>query len=510
MFLFSARWRCCRNSRYAGYTCNAPISPCLLTAFLGECPLSTWCEWSLCWIVQSRFFAALTSPCPAQELTLRAWPGGRGTGLLYWANDVAELLSALCSSCLTALTLDNVEFASDGKLCSHASLRNLEHLSLDYMSSESLEGLAALTDLTHLEVHVSDDEALSVPIGRLPRLRHLDSLNADIDVSWLAGLTYLSLWGRGAAGLNLALLPHLQHLRLGNCGMEVVPEGISGLQQLTTLELEGNDALAGLQELVLPPRLLSLDLSNCSLPALPPAVATNSVLVGLYLGGNIGMLWPAELRLHALEQLELSSWGLMQVPPALSMLSALSYLHLGGSQDMVFFPAMLAPLRHLAVLNIGLAGLTEGMSALQALTSLKLGMYKPVGMGSLFGMSRLQRLSLQSHAAEIHELPDEIDELPEGLGALTWLALGPVAHDAAGSLASLSSLRELELKDAKALPAGVMALAHLTKLRLAASYGTRFASGEWPAADRVWLEENFGWEEGLSCSPGTVVFYRID
>ncbi len=159
------------------------------------------------------------------------------------------------------------------------------------------------------------------------------------------------------------------------------------------------------------------------------------------------------------------------------------------------------------MLNLGLGGsarlgVPQGMSALQALTSLSLHLGWPVGVSNLAGLSRLRRLSLKGHAAQV-------GELPVGLGALTWLDLGRVAQEAAGSLASLSSLRELLLSNATtALPPGTRALARLTKLcfNTEPPWCTIVVEG-WPAEDRLWLEESFGWELS-SASHGTVL-YRL-
>jgi hypothetical protein len=188
--------------------------------------------------------------------------------------------------------------------------------------------------------------------------------------------------------------------------------------------------------------------------------------------------WAA--RLAAVGHVHSSSWR--QLPLAFSSLGSLTPLNLTDNQRLIFDPALLAPLQHLAVLEMegALPGAApRGMSALHPLTSLTLDhINSRAEFCNLIGLPRLQRLSLMC-LGKLHVLF-------EGLGALTWLYLGAMAQGAVGSLASLSSLRELELSTAPGLPAGIRALAHLTKL------GLDCGTSRCPAEDVQWLVENFG------------------
>ena len=103
-----------------------------------------------------------------------------------------------------------------------------------------------------------------------------------------------------------------------------------------------------------------------------------------------------------------------------------------------------------------------------------------------------------------------MQELPHCLGALTSLALGGLEPPgkAAGSLASLSSLREVELVSwpaARGLPEGIRALPHLTSLVLGLQVGGALSGGV-PEDDSDWLEEVFGCRSPpTDCAP----LYRI-
>nr|XP_027216190.1 leucine-rich repeat-containing G-protein coupled receptor 5A-like [Penaeus vannamei] len=120
---------------------------------------------------------------------------------------------------------------------------------------------------------------------------------------------------------QLAAFRRLQYLSVDDNGVEAVPEGVSGLEQLLHLSL-ANNRVESLHPRALTslPSLLHLDLHSNRLLALPPQLSALPALRSLLLWDNPFTTLPAGFLggLHSLEFLDLSYTGVKEIQPTLA------------------------------------------------------------------------------------------------------------------------------------------------------------------------------------------------
>ncbi|ROT73898.1 hypothetical protein C7M84_007623 [Penaeus vannamei] len=121
-----------------------------------------------------------------------------------------------------------------------------------------------------------------------------------------------------ARARQLAAFRRLQYLSVDDNGVEAVPEGVSGLEQLLHLSL-ANNRVESLHPRALTslPSLLHLDLHSNRLLALPPQLSALPALRSLLLWDNPFTTLPAGFLggLHSLEFLDLSYTGVKEIQP---------------------------------------------------------------------------------------------------------------------------------------------------------------------------------------------------
>ncbi|XP_037772647.1 leucine-rich repeat-containing G-protein coupled receptor 4-like [Penaeus monodon] len=140
--------------------------------------------------------------------------------------------------------------------------------------------------------------------------------------SSLATLRVLDLRNNNLTAFPLAeqlgAFRRLQYLSVDDNGVEVVPEGVSGLEQLLHLSL-ANNRVESLHPRALTslPSLLHLDLHSNRLLALPPQLSALPALRSLLLWDNAFATLPAGFLggLHNLEFLDLSYTGVKEIQP---------------------------------------------------------------------------------------------------------------------------------------------------------------------------------------------------
>ncbi len=198
----------------------------------------------------------------------------------------------------------------------------------------------------------------------------------QLDLSWK--------WGR-PGGERLTRIPsevfeltQLEVLNLSNnYHLTTLPAAIGRLQNLTSLDLSGNqltilpDTITRLQNLT------SLDLSDNQLTTIPEAITQLQNLTSLHLGGNpLATLPEAITQLQNLTLLNLNATGLTTLPDSLCLLENLSELYIGVN-DFVTIPDSISKLHNLTKLVLvycNLAFIPESIYELESLVQLYLGM----------------------------------------------------------------------------------------------------------------------------------------
>lgn len=144
---------------------------------------------------------------------------------------------------------------------------------------------------------------------------------------------------------NISVLPdsfsgfiNLRELRLVNSKLSILPNSVYQLQQLKTLNLQGNNSInqkalvAGLDSL---DALENLDLSYCDLKYLEATIGNCSELKSLVLKGNYLFYLPASIgRLENLRNLNVADNLLSQLPQTFVYLENLESLDFGGNAEL--------------------------------------------------------------------------------------------------------------------------------------------------------------------------------
>lgn len=209
----------------------------------------------------------------------------------------------------------------------------LRSLTLENCKMRVSERLSLMTELRRLSIFgaiITNDGWHHIP-GQLQHLR-IDSCELDLipdRISALGQLTYLSLFSNKIKGgwQHLTPLRRLLELQLDLCGLQHVPACISAMGQLTTLSLGCNNIKGGWQHLTPLRRLLALDLVGCQLTHVPSELAALTRLIYVDLSDN-----PIEGGLqHLSEQLlrlDMMHCDLQQLPAGLSRFTRLTLLDL--------------------------------------------------------------------------------------------------------------------------------------------------------------------------------------
>lgn len=168
---------------------------------------------------------------------------------------------------------DNLGGLSEEEPPSLAALTRLQHLSLIGFPPPDL---APLADLRCLELEVTPSQLPALLLGRLTRLTNLmldNSTPAELDLSACTGLRRLELGWIAPSGTSIA----------GSAWTPVA--GLAGLVQLTALLLRRCLLEPGLQLRGLT-QLQELELQNCRLRRLPQGITTLTGLRSLNLMRN--------------------------------------------------------------------------------------------------------------------------------------------------------------------------------------------------------------------------------
>jgi Leucine-rich repeat (LRR) protein len=222
---------------------------------------------------------------------------------------------------------------------------------------------------------------------------------------------------------SLRPLTQLQRLNIRCCGLAELPQELSCLVALTSLDLACNVGLRDEWQHLLPlSQLRDLDLQWCHIElsgeaGVPEALSRLTALSSLRLGSSYFVAgWRHLLPLEQLRKLHLS-WGMLplaELPRELSVLTALTCLGLSGLGQLQGGWQHLEQMQQLKVLHLRSCHSTElptGLSALTAVTPLDLACTDELhgGWQHLRWMQQLKRLSLSM--CKLSEVPADTSKL---------------------------------------------------------------------------------------------------
>ena len=197
-----------------------------------------------------------------------------------------------------------------------------------------------LTQLERLQLRAPPSATFGAQSGQMSRLARLQSLTLRgpaiiaaeplLGLSLPTSLTRLSMVCYNMRGSWQHLRPLQQLLSLFSCGLLEVPEALSSLQSLTHLLLDGNDLRSGSgwQHVQRLQHLRHLSARSCQLEVVPQQLSALLELTFLDLGFNERMEEGYEHlgQLAQLQQLILDSCAPEEVPASLAALTALTHL----------------------------------------------------------------------------------------------------------------------------------------------------------------------------------------
>jgi internalin A len=218
----------------------------------------------------------------------------------------------------------------------------------------------------------------------------------------LASLTTLDLGGNQLSALpeSIGELASLTTLDLGGNQLSALPESIGNLASLTTLNLGGNQLSALPESIGNLASLTTLDLGGNQLSALPESIGNLTCLTWLSLYGNQLTALPESIgHLTALTTLDLLATHLETLPESIGNLTALSMLSLRGNQ---------------------LTALPESIDRLTSLMRLDLRGNRLVSVPRELADQLAKGLQLELAGNPLHDpLPEIIERGPEAL--ITYL-----------------------------------------------------------------------------------------
>ncbi|KAL4853197.1 LRR receptor-like serine/threonine-protein kinase GSO1 [Chlorella vulgaris] len=318
-------------------------------------------------------------PADVSTLTALDWLNLRGPCTNSYQQISAQLLQPLTK--LRVLCMRRIDLACGQQLLSLPALRGLQAWEMDCGVLQRLTPgtLAQLTGLTLFRSRITATAPLAalqrvgtmslcscsltaVPeeLSALTALTWLDlSDNRQLVGGWqhlapLIRLRRLELFGcRSAAERQQALgLPALTYLGLSYNGLVALPQQVSALTALVSLDLAGNSELdGGWQHLQPLTQLRDLDLFGCNLAAVPEQLTALAALTELDLTGHKQLAggWQHLLQLRALN---LSHCGLTALHEQLSLLTALTRLDLSYNYELAGGRQHLLPLTQLRHLRV--------------------------------------------------------------------------------------------------------------------------------------------------------------
>ncbi|MFF7595442.1 leucine-rich repeat domain-containing protein [Streptomyces mirabilis] len=251
------------------------------------------------------------------------------------------------------------------------------------------------------------------------------------------------------SGLGLDVLPEsisdliqITELHLGGNSLTSVPEALGNLTQLTELNLSGNSLTSVPEALGNFTQLTELHLGGNSLTSVPEALGNLTQLTELNLSDNSLTSVPEMLRnLTQLTILDLSSNGLTSVPEALGNLTQLTELSLSGN-GLTSVPEALGNLTQLTMLDLNenqLTSVPEGLSRLTRLTFLRLDINQLTSIPDFIGNLReLRRLDLDNN--QLGAIPNSLGNLIELDTLFLYTNRLESIPDSLGNLAKLKTL----------------------------------------------------------------------
>jgi Leucine-rich repeat (LRR) protein len=270
---------------------------------------------------------------------------------------------------------------------------------------------------------------------------------------------------------SLSQLTQLKSLDLTGNQLRALPDWLGRFIHLQSLNLSGNQLTALPESLVQLTHLQSLNLAGNQLTALPEWLGRLTQLLTLTLSGHELTVLPEWLgRLTQLQSLNLSNNQLRRLPEWLDRLMQLQSLDLGSNQ-LEFLPEQLGHLTKLTSLRLAsnkLTSLPEWLIQLRNLESLSVWGNPLSNIPPILGeLPRLKTFNFRSDI--LAELPPEIFNLRH----LTWL-------DASGNatittlsedIGRLEKLERLTLTGSRlsALPAAISQLNSLSSLDLSSN-----------------------------------------
>ena len=217
---------------------------------------------------------------------------------------------------------------------------------------------------------------------------------------------------------SLSQLLQLQSLNLGGNQLTTLPESLGQLSQLQTLDLGSNQLTTLPESLGQLSQLQSLDLYGNQLTTLPGWLAQLSQLQTLGLGNQLTTLPDWLGQFSQLQSLHLYGNQLTTLPDWLAQLSQLQSLGLGGNQ-LTTLPDWLGQFSQLQSLHLGVNQLTT----------------LPDWLGQL---SQLQSLHL--YINQLTTLPESLGQLPQLRALGLWNNQLTTLPESLGQLSQLQSL----------------------------------------------------------------------
>ena len=336
----------------------------------------------------------------------------------------------------------------------------------------ALELHSSLTSLSRLEISACRLDRLPPAVaGALPRLLAL-SLQGNDFSSGESCFAALAACGGGGGPP-----PALTELCLSGCRLRKLPQAMSALQRLASLDIADNPSLGywsrgNLHALGTLRALRRLDASGCNLTCVPPQLASAGptlealLLCGNTLLGTVGDAFLALTALTALTQLELRGCRLAALPEQLGAAGRLAALgvsdcpELGAAGEAAF--ALLhsarfsAALRSLDLRGCALERLPQALSALRALSTLRLDDNVALGEGDgeaafcpLSSLTSLQLLTLS--CCGLGAVPPQLAALAGSLSELDLSYCPQLGGEGGGAavlavLQGLHALRRLGLR----------------------------------------------------------------
>jgi internalin A len=276
--------------------------------------------------------------------------------------------------------------------------------------------------------------------------------------------------------IHQAAIKGSTRLSLRNLDLDMLPESLGSLADLTALDLSGNQLTQVPEWIGSLTSLTSLDLSNQERPLrVADRYTTQNRLSAL--PGSLGGL-------TNLTTLSLARNQLTQVPDWLGNLTSLTALDLGGNQ-LSELPESLGGLANLTALDLGgnqLSELPEWLGALTSLTSLDLSGNQltkvPEWIGGLTGLTTLHLGAYEERVIYLTSNPrvlvtrNQLTQVPDWLGNLTSLTALRLGRNQLTqlpkSLGDLVNLTTLDLggNQLSILPKALGRLTRLAQLRI--------------------------------------------